>query len=84
MYRGSIENKPGATKLGFAAMVQPLLVTAVPTIGYMAYTRSIKPPTAALFGLYSCVLLHAYDRFLHPKGINTEVMPMARLNRRVW
>jgi hypothetical protein len=42
------------------------------------------PPQALRFGVYSAVLLHIYDRVIHPKGVMTENMPVARLNRRVW
>lgn len=83
VYRGSVENQKGAFKTGALALVQPLVVTAIPTLAYAAYTRAM-PSQALRFGLYSCVLLHLYDRVLHPKGLNTELMPMARLNRRVW
>lgn len=82
-YRGSIENKVGASKTGLAALAQPLAVTALPTLAYAAYTRAV-PHQALRMGLYSCVLLHLYDRCIHPKGLMTENMPMARLNRRVW
>ena len=82
-YRGSVENKKGAAKTGISALIQPLAVTAIPALAYAAYTRATPPP-AVRFGLYSCVLLHLYDRCIHPKGLMTENMPMARLNRRVW
>ena len=80
VYRGSIENQKGAAKTGLLALAQPLLVTAIPTVAYAAYYRGM-PPQAMRFGLLSCVLLHLYDRVIHPKGLMTEVMPMARLNR---
>ncbi len=83
VYRGSVENQKGASKTGLLALVQPLVVTAIPTVAYAAYTRSM-PAQALRFGLYSCILLHLYDRVIHPKGIMTEVMPMARLHRRVY
>jgi hypothetical protein len=78
-----VENQKGAYKTGLAALVQPLAVTALPTLAMAAYYRGM-PPQAMRFGLASCVLLHLYDRVIHPKGLMTEVMPMARLNRRVW
>ncbi len=42
------------------------------------------PPQVMRMSLYSCVLLHVYDRVWHPKGLNLENMPLAHSNRRVW
>ena len=77
-YRGT-----GGETIGWGGMVQPLLVTALPTAGYAAYTRA-APPAFLSLSLASCVLLHAYDRVWHPRGLNTENMPLARMNRRVF
>ena len=83
VYRGTIENKAGAAKTGVVAGVQPLALVALPTVAYAAYYRAM-PPAALRFGVVSAALLHAYDRCIHPKGLMTEHMPLARLNRRVW
>ena len=85
MYRGSLERDPKNTnKLGLKALAQPLLVTALPTLGYAAYTRA-PPPTVLATSLIGCALLHAYDRVLHPKGEYTEHMAGGAKNlRRVW
>ena len=40
------------------------------------------PPAALTFGLASCVLLHAYDRILKPRGLRQENMPTTHLHRR--
>jgi hypothetical protein len=64
-------------------MAQPLALVALPSVAYAAYYRAM-PPAALRFGVVSCMLLHAYDRCIHPKGVMTEHMPLARLNRRVW
>ena len=77
-YRGN-----GGDTIGWTGMIAPLAVTAVPTIAYSAYTRA-APPAFLSMSLASCVLLHAYDRVWHPKGLHTENMPLARLNRRVF
>ena len=73
----------GAFKAGLASLVQPLIVTSIPTIAYAAYTRSM-PPEVLRFSIISVALLHVYDRMIHPHGVQTENMPMARLNRRIW
>lgn len=73
----------GQETIGLTGLIKPLLITAVPTLGYAAYTRAMPPPVLRL-SLYSCVLLHAYDRIWHPKGLTVENMPMAHLNRRVY
>ena len=77
-YRGN-----GGDTIGWTGMIAPLAVTAVPTIAYSAYTRA-APPAFLSMSLASCVLLHAYDRVWHPRGLHTENMPLARLNRRVF
>ena len=77
-YRGN-----GGDTAGLGGMVQPLLVTSLPTIAYSAYTRA-APPAFLGLSLVSCVLLHTYDRVWHPKGLHTENAPLARLNRRVF
>ena len=64
-------------------MLQPLALVALPSAGYAIAYRTTPPP-ALRFGVISCALLHVYDRCIHPKGLMTEHMPMARLNRRVW
>ena len=84
MYRGSLERDPKNTnKLGLKALAQPLLVTALPTLGYAAYTRA-PPPTVLATSLIGCALLHAYDRVWHPKGLHTDNMPTVKMNRRVF
>jgi len=77
-YRGN-----GGETAGWGGMVQPLLVTSLPTVGYAAYTRAM-PPAFLSYSLVSCVLLHGYDRVWHPKGLHTDVMPTVRGNRRVF
>ena len=83
VYRGSIENQKGAAKTGLAALAQPLALVALPSVAYAAYYRAM-PPAALRFGVISAALLHVYDRCIHPKGLMTEHMPLARMNRRVW
>ncbi len=78
VYRGN-----GGETAGWGGMVQPLLVTSLPTVGYAAYTRALPPPFLS-YSLVSCVLLHAYDRVWHPKGLHTENMPTVKMNRRVF
>ncbi len=73
----------GEDSIGVTGMVKPLLITALPTAAFVAYKRA-APPQALLTSLYACVLLHAYDRIWHPKGITIENMPTAHMNRRVF
>ncbi len=82
-YRGSLEQTPGRSNTGLFAGLQPLLLVATPTVAYGAYYRTM-PPAALRFGVVSAALLHLYDRCWHPKGLMTEAMPIATLNRRVW
>ena len=69
--------------MGIPAMIQPLVVTAIPTAAYAAYTRAL-PPQFLRVSLYGCVLLHIFDRVWHPKGMMTENMPTTHMNRRVF
>jgi hypothetical protein len=66
---------------GLAGLVKPLAIVALPTVGYAAYTRA-APPQALSFGLASCVLLHAFDRILKPRGLFEDNMPTTHLHRR--
>ena len=85
LYRGSLErDSKNTNKLGIRAMVQPLLVTAIPTLGYAAYLRA-PPPTMFTTSLIGCALLHTYDRIIHPKAEYSEHMAGGAKNlRRVW
>ena len=68
---------------GVSGMVKPLAVVSIPTLAYAAYYRAV-PPQALRFGVYSCVLLHLYDRVWKPHGIAEENLPTAKMQRRVW
>ena len=66
---------------GLAGLVKPLVIVAAPVALYSAYTRA-APPQALSFGLASCVLLHAFDRILKPRGLFEGNMPTTHLHRR--
>jgi hypothetical protein len=68
---------------GLTGLAKPLAIVSIPTLAYAAYYRAL-PPQALRFGLYSCVLLHVYDRILKPHGIMEENMPTTKMHRRVW
>ncbi|RYG47347.1 hypothetical protein EON67_08670 [archaeon] len=68
---------------GVSGMIKPLAIVGLPAAAYAAYYRSM-PPQAVRFGLYSCVLLHVYDRIWKPHGAMMENMPTTKLHRRIW